>query len=136
MHRLVGLFHRAWMMSGSARYNTTLAQAERDNSYFLAATDCAGQGVDCLRAASTASLMRAVRWDTYPGWSGSGVSGFPIPGFSWGNLAIVDGLVVPEAPATALSSGRSAAIPLIIGSTAQETDLFPLRRVELARRLR
>ena len=31
-----GLFHRAFMQSGSARYNTTLAEAERDSAYFLA----------------------------------------------------------------------------------------------------
>jgi para-nitrobenzyl esterase len=38
-----GLFQRALMMSSSARYNTTLAQAEQDNSYFLASAGCKGQ---------------------------------------------------------------------------------------------
>jgi len=67
-----GLFHRGWMLSGSARYNTTLAEAERDNAYYLAAAGCAGKGVGCLRAAPTETLVGAIRWDTYPGWSGTG----------------------------------------------------------------
>jgi len=57
------------------------------------------------------------------------VSGFPIPGFSWGNLAIVDGDVIPVAPADVLRGGRAPAVPLVVASTAQETDLFPLQDV-------
>ena len=123
-----GLFHRAIMQSGSARYNTTLVEAHIDNAYFLDSAGCGGGGVECLRAASTATLMNAIRWNTYPGWGGAGVSGFPILNFSWGNLAIVDGIVIPIAPVAALASAvaHGSNIPLVIGSTAQETDLFPL----------
>eukprot|EP00937_MAST-01D_sp_MAST-1D-sp2_P003111 g3111.t1 len=127
-----GLFHRAIMQSGSARYNTTLAQAERDNAYVLASAGCAGRGAACLRAAPAAAVMQAIRWDTFPGWDGQGVSGFPIFNFSWGNLAIIDGDVIPRAPVGAIAAappaapGSAAAVPLVIGSTAQETDLFPL----------
>ena len=117
------------MLSGSARYNTTLAEAERDNAYYLTAAGCAGQDAGCLRAASTATLMSAIHWNAYPGRSGAGVSGFPIPGFSWGNLAIVDGVVIPVAPVDALRTGRAPVRPLIVASTAQETDLFPLLEV-------
>ena len=81
-------------------------------------------------AASTATLMGAIRWTVYPGWAGQGVSGFPIANFSWGNLAIIDGHVIPAAPVDVLSSGMAPAmVPLIIASTAQETDLFPLTDV-------
>ena len=52
------------------------------------------------------------------------MSGFPIPGFSWGNLAIVDGHIIPKPPAEMLEDHPS--VPLIIGTTAQETDIFPL----------
>jgi carboxylesterase type B len=125
-----GLFHRALMQSGSARYNTSLAAAERDNAYFLASAGCAGGGgVACLRAAPAATITNAVRWTAYPGWAGQGVSGFPIYNFSWGNLAIVDGHVIPRAPVDALADAALSAdraVPLIVGSTAQETDLFPL----------
>ena len=130
-----GLFHRALMQSGSARFNTTLREAERDNAYFIERAGCGGRaspaaGVACLRAASTATLMNATRWDVYPGWGGGGVSGFPVLNFSWGNLAIVDGTVLPSAPVDAIASGdprRASIVPLVVGSTAQETDLFPIR---------
>lgn len=90
-----GLFHRALMQSGSARFNTTMREAELDNTYFIKSAGCGGRasaaaGVACLRAASTATLIEAIRWDAYPGWGGGGVSGFPVLNFSWGNLAIVD----------------------------------------------
>ena len=125
-----GLFHRALMQSGSARYNTSLAQAEADNAYFMGAAGCAGRGVACLRAAPTATIIDAIRWTEYPGWGGGGVSGFPIANFSWGNLAIVDGHVIPAAPVDVLASGAAPVdVPIIVASTAQETDLFPLTNV-------
>lgn len=124
-----GLFSKAIMQSGSARYNTTLAQAERDNAYFLTSAGCAGKRAACLRAASTSTLINAIRWSTYPNWNGAGVSGFPNATFSWGNLAIIDGVVIPVAPTEAIVSGTAHAVPLVIGTTAQETDLFPLTDV-------
>jgi para-nitrobenzyl esterase len=130
-----GLFHRALMQSGSARFNTTMREAELDNTYFIKSAGCGGRasaaaGVACLRAASTATLIEAIRWDAYPGWGGGGVSGFPVLNFSWGNLAIVDGTVLLSSPVDAIASGdprRASIVPLVIGSTAQETDLFPIR---------
>ena len=83
-------------------------------------------GLECLRAASTTAVMNATAWTAYPGWGGDGVSGFPIPGFSWGNLAIVDGHIIPKPPVESLASAENPSVPLIIGTTAQETDIFPL----------
>jgi carboxylesterase type B len=130
-----GLFHRAWMLSGSARYNTTLAEAEQDNAYFLASAGCTeAEGMACLRAKPTSTLMDVVRWDTYPNWSGAGVGGFPNQSYTWGNLAIVDGHVIPKPPIEALSSlttstahcSYCSSVPLIVASTGQETDIGPL----------
>lgn len=39
-----GLFHRAWMQSASARFETTLKEAEQDNAYFISSVGCAGRG--------------------------------------------------------------------------------------------
>lgn len=68
------LFHRAWMLSGSARYNTTLVEAERDNAYFLASAGCGDkhgrEGAECLRAAPAKTIIDAGTGPIY--WLGVG----------------------------------------------------------------
>lgn len=43
-------------------------------------------------------------------------------GMSVGPLALVDGYFLPTAPGTAAAQGKTAGVPLVIGSMAQETD--------------
>lgn len=117
-----GLFHRALVESGSC-VALPLAAKRTEGTTWLQGTGCAG-AVDvpaCLRRLTPEQLIRA----------------FPVPvnvgsrrpEVSW-NPA-VDGVVLPVNPLDALRAGTSAAVPLIIGHNAEETNLsMPLITTE------
>ncbi|MFF7341152.1 carboxylesterase/lipase family protein [Streptomyces sp. NPDC008163] len=102
-----GLFHKAIVQSAGCvgpDGSFTRAQAEKQGGDVVAAAGCGGtDAVDsCLRSMSTADLVEA---------SASGHDGY---------RPVVDGEVVPEAPAEAIAAGRFARVPVLHGSTRDE----------------
>ncbi|NED15687.1 carboxylesterase family protein [Streptomyces sp. SID9124] len=102
-----GLFHRAIVQSAGCvgpDGSFTRAQAEEQGRAVVAAAGCEDpEAVDSwLRSLSTADLVAA---------SGSGHDGY---------RPVVDGEVVPEAPAEAIVAGRFARVPVLHGSTRDE----------------
>ncbi|MGQ4487873.1 carboxylesterase/lipase family protein [Streptomyces sp. SAS_281] len=102
-----GLFHKAILQSAGCvgpDGSFTRAQAEEQGEAVVAAALGDGaQDVDSrLRALPTADLVEA---------SASGHDGF---------RPVVDGEVVPEAPARAIAAGRFARVPVLHGSTRDE----------------
>ncbi|XP_046377543.2 para-nitrobenzyl esterase-like [Haliotis rufescens] len=118
-----GLFHRAWMMSASPVLNRTLSEASTDNLAFLNNTGCLD--IDCLYNQSAEDLALSITWDEWPRWSMADLMEIPTRGQFNGALAIIDGYVLEEEPLVILRTGRGMNVPVIIGTTAQETDLPP-----------
>ncbi|MFE7574940.1 carboxylesterase/lipase family protein [Streptomyces sp. NPDC057521] len=102
-----GLFHKAIVQSAGCvgpDGSFTRAQAEERGRAVVAAAGCEDpEAVDSwLRSLSTADLVAA---------SGSGHDAY---------RPVVDGEVVPEAPAEAIAAGRFARVPVLHGSTRDE----------------
>ncbi|WP_405759344.1 carboxylesterase family protein [Streptomyces sp. NBC_01420] len=102
-----GLFHKAIVQSAGCvgpDGSFTRAQAEEQGKAVAEAAGCDDPGAvdSCLRGMSTADLVAA---------SGSGHDGY---------RPVVDGEVVPEAPAEAIAAGRFARVPVLHGSTRDE----------------
>ncbi len=116
-----GLFHRAIIQSGGSgvgvpplrRAADASARASAERTGTEAALELGLRGADAsaaeLRALPVAALVAAAAGD-----AGSAIARFNI-----------DGQVLTESPAQAVAAGRSARVPLLIGSNADEgTILF------------
>lgn len=84
-----GLYHRAWMLSGSPILNKTLAEASVDNLVFLYRTECLD--LDCLNHLPANDIMAAIPWYEYPNWGMADLLDLPDKGHFDGALAIADG---------------------------------------------
>ena len=87
-----GLFHKAWMISGSPLMKKTAAEAYKDNEIFMRNAHCTT--LSCLYALTAAEVTSAVPWDTYPFWSMADQNDPPIKNVFDGALAIVDGMLM------------------------------------------
>ncbi|XP_033741434.1 para-nitrobenzyl esterase-like isoform X2 [Pecten maximus] len=115
-----GLFQKAWMLSASPLLTKTSVGANIDNIVFLKNTNCSN--ITCLLHMSAHDVTQAVPWNEYPFWAMADQVDLPVRAQLDGGLAIVDGYVLKETPLDAWVNGRSNDVPLIIGTTAQETD--------------
>ncbi|MFJ6699490.1 carboxylesterase/lipase family protein [Streptomyces sp. NPDC091272] len=116
-----GLFHKAIVQSAGCvgpDGSFTRTQAEAKGRAVIEAAGCKDpRTVDpCLRRTSTAGLVQA-----------SGAAPGPAPGSDPdaasehnGYRPMVDGKVLPEAPAQAVTAGRFARVPVLHGSTHDE----------------
>ena len=109
-----GLFARAISQSGNClraplTLETSLSQGDR----IVVNAGCAGSSdiKSCMRALSAADLLTASR--AVVNLTGTAV------GESYG--LNVDGFVLAEAPATAISSGRAAQVPFLLGVNEDES---------------
>ncbi|XP_029904358.1 uncharacterized protein LOC115357119 [Myripristis murdjan] len=119
-----GLFHAAVDMSGSYVYNATLQKAETDNLIFLRKTGC--KDLACLRSLSTKQILQAIPWQEYPSWAADDFTDLPTKGNFIGPVAVVDGYILPAAPFEMWEQGGDFNdVPLVIGTTEQETDFSP-----------
>ncbi len=109
-----GLFHRAAIESGACGA-LTLSQKEAEGFTWLAGTGCssAADVPPCLRALTPEQLIRA-----YPVPVNVGSRRPPV---SWNPN--VDAVVLPQSPIEALQQGAGAAVPVLVGSNAEETNL-------------
>jgi para-nitrobenzyl esterase len=126
-----GLFHKAIEESGTAGFGVpprTLAENEKIGSDLAALMGVApdAEGLKALRAAPSDALLNATDKLLPPPTVD--------PSFIW-LQAVVDGSVLPRAPAEILAKGEQAPVPLIIGNMAHEFTVvgareYPRRWIE------
>ena len=107
-----GLFHAASMMSGGCGGfdRADLLELGADAAEALGC-DKAADRADCLRSVDAAALVEAVQRP-------SALGGFVT---AWAGPT-VDGSFLPQAPEAAIAAGEHHRVPLMIGTTADETS--------------
>ncbi len=110
-----GLFHRVILQSAGCLEPSSLVaadQAAEHGRLFAAARGCKGEDVRaCLRSRTAFEIQRGR--STRAGINGPG---------SWG--PVHGGVVSPENPAVAFSTGRFVRTPVVVGTNADEGRLF------------
>ena len=81
-----GLFHRAWILSGSAKIQTTWEQANQQNRFVLEKTACTS--ASCLRNLDAKQLVESL----YPEWDYDYETRLPTKGFHTASLIVLDGI--------------------------------------------
>ena len=129
-----GLFHRAILMSGSPIFNKSSEDAARDNEIFVKKSNCVRNNSsaerECLYSLTPKEIEDAIPWDVYPYWRMTDQNDLPTKNMFDGAVAVVDKVVVPHPPLVAIATGRASDVPLIIGTTAQETNFQPVKNFE------
>lgn len=122
-----GLFHRAIAQSSPASSMYGIDRARDVAERFVREL-----GIDQTDAASTAAALRAASADELVT---AGMTVYAqVPDEAPGTLAfapIVDGDLLPEAPATVLHEGRGLPVPLMIGTNKDEASLFKFMKSPL-----
>jgi len=103
-----GLFDRAIMQSGACKFLPTRATAEAQGVMVAEAAGCTGDIPACLRALDAEALVRTLPGDP----TALGSSPYQ---------PTIDGAVLTEQPAAAMSAGRHHAVPFMVGANADET---------------
>ena len=126
-----GLYHRAILMSGSVIFNKSSEDAARDNEVFVKNSRCARKTSmaeeKCLYNLSVKQIEAAIPWDVYPYWAMADQMDLPTQNLFDGAVAVVDKLIVPKPPLVAMMAGEANDVPLIIGTTAQEINIQPVK---------
>ncbi|XP_030056739.1 uncharacterized protein LOC115468841 isoform X2 [Microcaecilia unicolor] len=120
------LFQRAIDMSGSYVYTKKLSETERDNLVFLRKTNC--KDLECLLTLPVEKVLKSIPWFEYPYWAADDLTDLPVKSRLNGAVAVVDGYVVPEPPLEMWKKRTPGYndVPLMIGTTMQETDFGPV----------
>jgi len=121
-----GLFHGAIAQSGATAHTHTPEAAEWVTGAVLRALDLSPTSVDGLLAAPVDKLL-AAQATVEAGRSLAFAEG---EGPQVGALTfqpVVDGTVLPGPVLDAVAGGSAAGVPLVIGSTAEEWNLFHIR---------
>jgi para-nitrobenzyl esterase len=115
-----GLFGAAIVQSGAYEILAlpTLASAETAGDAVAVALGCSPQDTACLRNLTVAQILAQ---ETA---SGSPLGGGPSPA--------IDGVMIPQAPETALESGAYNHVPIVQGSNRTEFRLFTALLFDLA----
>ena len=110
-----GLFHRAIMQSGSGEMVLSAEEASQRAAEFTALLGTVPEDLERLRAVPVEDLLAAQeRFDAIMEERGE-LAAF---------LPIADEVLLSESPLDAVSAGRGAPVPLILGSTTDEARLF------------
>ena len=118
-----GLFHRAVAQSGAAAHTHVPATAERVTDAVLAALDVSPASAEALLAAPVDDLLQAqAAVDAPLNQEVRGEGGVAVGALTF--QPVVDGAVVPEHPLHAVGAGSAAGVPLVVGTTADEWNLF------------
>jgi len=123
MPRAVGLFQRAILQSGACANSLTAAQASEFTVALLASAGLQADeaGLARLRAMKPDEILThtgAVLQQRARSRSSADL------GFDLG--PVVDGVVVPQPPLAAVTSGLSRDVPLMIGTTADELEVLQI----------
>ena len=122
-----GLFHRAIAQSSPASSMYGIERAREVAERFVRELD-----IDPTDAAAAAAALRAASADELV-TAGMAVYA-QVPDEAPGTLAfapIVDGDLLPEAPATVLHEGRGLPVPLMMGTNKDEASLFKFMKSPL-----
>lgn len=129
--RAAGLFHRAILMSSSVIFNKSSEDAAHDNKIFVKNSKCVRSNSsserECLYNLTPEQIEVAIPWDVYPYWAMPDLMDLPTQNLFDGAVAVVDKLVVPKPPLLAITAGEANDVPLIIGTTAQEVNIQPVK---------
>ena len=121
-----GLFHGAIAQSGACANVSSVEAATALTDRFLAALGVPVGDLDALLAAPVGAVLEAqVAVDPR-----ATASARPADGVRVGLLSyqpVVDGTVLPRPPLDAVRAGSAAGVPLVVGSTADEWNLFHLQ---------
>jgi para-nitrobenzyl esterase len=114
--RAAGLFHRAVIESAACpsygNFARTAAAADEQGTRLAQLLGCVGDIAACLRAQPIEQLLSTLK--ATPGLIGEGER--------WGFN--VEGQVLAEPPASAIAGGKHHAVPVMIGSNADEGTVF------------
>jgi para-nitrobenzyl esterase len=117
-----GLFRGAIAQSGAASHAHDTSTAEWVTERFLATLGLSAASADALLALPAEEILRAQATVDAEVLGGAG------PGI--GRLAfqpVVDGTLLPRSPFDAIRDGSAAGVDLVIGTTADEWNLFQLQ---------
>lgn len=117
-----GLFHRAIIQSGSADHVVVKSEAQRITRRFAEAAgndpkSCLEGGLPGVMAAQRHCLSTTVNRGTHPQ---------PVPQFGMTMLPQIGDDVLPQHPLVAMEHGFGANIPVLLGTTLNEWNLFYL----------
>jgi para-nitrobenzyl esterase len=121
-----GLFHGAIAQSGAAAHSHTPEAAEWATGRMLSALDLSPTSIEGLLAAPVEALL-AAQASVEAGRSLAWSDGEGPPAGTLTFQPVVDGTVLPRPALEAVGSGSAAGVPLVIGSTAEEWNLFHIR---------
>jgi para-nitrobenzyl esterase len=113
-----GLFHRAIPQSGAASHAMAAATAESMTGRLLEHLELSAKDADRLLALPVEDIM-AVQGQLMMGADAGGEIVMPF-------MPVVDGVVLPQPPLEAIRAGLSGGVPVTLGTTAEEFNLFGL----------
>lgn len=120
-----GLFRRAIVQSGSPDHVVTAAESARMTQRFAeAAAEQGGDVATCLQG-DLAGIIRAQR-ACFATTVNRGLHREPVPQFGMTLLPMIGDDVLPEHPLTALQRGVASELPVLLGTTLDEWNLFYL----------
>ena len=128
-----GLFKTVIPMSGSPVYNKTANEAAKDNLIFLNNSRCNNthfsKVCECLYKLSKEQILNAVPWFVYPNWAMADLLDLPTKNLFDGAVCTVDGDAVsfPPGDLKLHPSWPKGEITILLGTTAQEIDWYPLQ---------
>ncbi|XP_031548778.1 neurotactin-like [Actinia tenebrosa] len=128
-----GLFQQAIALSPSADITKTSSEAAKDNEILLTNAKCAGNAsmkLQCLHTLSPQQILKASPWNAYHYKQKDSSRDFPTKAIFPHAIAVIDGYVLPSAPAIAIKSDDINDVPLILGNTAQEIDDRPKKNFQ------
>lgn len=115
-----GLFHRAIIQSGSPDHVVSPSEAARISERFAVAAG--GHPAACLRG-PLEGIVRAQR-ACFAATVNRGNHVRPVPQFGMTLMPVFGDDVLPEPPLVALAKGAAAHIPVLLGTTVDEWNLF------------
>ena len=128
-----GLFQRGIPMSGSPSFPRNFSQASADNRVFIENTKCRNLThhttiKDCLYNLTPKEIVASIPVDTYPEWAMLDLLDFPTWKRIIGSVLVLDPISLPVAPKDVSTLKElNTDIDIMIGTTAQEAGLAPLR---------
>ena len=126
-----GLFHGAIVMSASPVFNKSSEDAAIDNEIFVKHSKCernsSADERECLYSLTPKQIEDAIPWDVYPYWRMADLMDLPTKNHFDGAVAVVDKTIVAQPPLVAMESRKANDVPLIIGTTAQEINISPVK---------
>lgn len=106
-----GLFHKAIIQSGGYLLETpSLAEADQRGATFAGKLGCTSQVAACLRGKTVAEILNA------QGTVNTDSAAY--------RQMVLDGTILTEQQAVALAAGRFRKVPVLLGSNANEGNLF------------